>query len=92
MAFLLMEKGPYQSLYGPDRKIGRLLHDRNGDGVADTILVFGAQGQLRVAEVDTDLDKVVDRWEHFRDGVMVGITFDIDGDGRPDRSQLAPRK
>ena len=85
--FQVIEKGPYQSLYAHDGKIERLLHDRNADGVADAVILYGSEGRLRRAEIDTNLDKIVDRWEHFENGVMVGVTVDIDGDGRPDRRE-----
>jgi hypothetical protein len=93
MSFLLIEKGPYQSLMHGG-KLERLLHDKNGDGIADAIVLYGSDGRLRSAEIDTDLDGKIDRWEHFdRRGLLVGFTYDIDGDAKPDRSQLAaPQK
>src|SRR5438046_2162893 len=57
--YLLVEKGPYQSLYGPDGKIERLVYDQNGDGVADAVILYGPDGKIRLAEIDTDFDKVV---------------------------------
>lgn len=83
--FQLIEKGQYQTLQTTNG-IERILHDRNGDGVADAIILYGPQGRLRMAEIDTNLDTIVDRWEHFEHGEMIGVTYDIDGDGKPDRA------
>ena len=63
--WFMVEKGQYQMLYQPDRRIERLLYDRNGDGRAEMVVMYGANGKPSVSEIDTDLDGVVDRWEHF---------------------------
>jgi hypothetical protein len=82
--YLLVEKGPYQSLYGPDGKIERLVYDRNGDGIADAVILYGPDGKVRLAQIDTDLDKVIDRWEYFEDGVLVRIGYSRFKPGVPD--------
>jgi len=82
--YLLVEKGPYQSLYGPDGKIERLVYDRNGDGTADAVILYGPDGKVRLAEIDTDLDKVIDRWEYFESGVLVRVGFTRSARGVPD--------
>jgi hypothetical protein len=74
-AYLLVEKGPYQSLYGPDGKIERLVYDQNGDGIADAVILYGPDGKIRLAEIDTNFDKVIDRWEYFENGVLVRVGF-----------------
>ncbi len=84
--FLLVEKGPYQSLYFADGKIERLLYDRDGDRVADAVILYAPDGTVREAEIDTDLDKVIDRWEHFERGVLVRVEVDDNRDGTPDRA------
>lgn len=61
----LVEKGPYQALYGPDGKIVRLLYDANGDRKADVVTLYGPLGRPVSAEIDTDFDGVVDQWEHY---------------------------
>jgi hypothetical protein len=66
----LFEKGPYQGVYGPDGKILRLLYDANGDKRADVVTFFHQNGAPRQAEVDTDFDGVVDRWQYFS---MAGV-------------------
>ena len=83
--YFLVEKGPYQSLYGADDRIERLLYDRNGDRIADAIILYAPDGTVRQAEIDTDLDRTVDRWEYFEGGVLVRLGFDDNGDGTPDR-------
>ena len=82
--YTLVEKGPYQSLYGPDGKIERLVYDRNGDGTADAVVFYGPDGKMRLAQIDTDLDKVIDRWEYFDDGVLVRIGLTRFKPGVPD--------
>ena len=84
--YLLVEKGPYQSLYDAQGKIERLLYDRNGDRIADAVILYSPDGTVRQAEIDTDLDKVIDRWEYFDRGVLVRLEFDDNGDGTPDRA------
>ena len=83
--YLLVEKGPYQSLYGPDGKIERLVYDRNGDGTADAVILYGPDGKIRLAEIDTNLDKVIDRWEYFENGVLVRVGFARGARAAPDR-------
>jgi hypothetical protein len=61
--FLLIQKKEYQALYGPDGKLQRLLRDESGDGVAEAVVVFGADGQPEHGEIDSDGDGVVDRRE-----------------------------
>jgi hypothetical protein len=81
---LLIEKGPYQSLYGPDGKIERLVYDQNGDRTADAVILYGPDGKVRLAEIDTDLDKVIDRWEYFESGALVRLGFTRSTRGVPD--------
>ena len=61
--FVLLQKGEYQILYGPDGKRQRLLRDANGDGVAEVVVLCGPDGKPERAEIDSDGDGVVDRWE-----------------------------
>ena len=80
----LVEKGGYQSLHGADGKIDRLLHDRNGDRQADAIILYAPTGKIHQAELDTDLDGVIDRWEYFEDGVLIRVGFSRVKRGVPD--------
>lgn len=60
----LLERGPSQAFYGADSRLEPLL-DRDGDRRADTQTLKGADGKPVVAEIDTDFDGIVDRWELF---------------------------
>jgi antitoxin component YwqK of YwqJK toxin-antitoxin module len=82
--YLLVEKGPYQSLYGPDGRIERLVYDRNGDRVADAVILYDPDGKVRRAEIDTDLDQIIDRWEYFENGVLVRVGFTRSRRSEPD--------
>jgi hypothetical protein len=82
--YLLVEKGPYQSFYGADGKIERLAYDRNGDGTADTVVLYNPDGKPREAQIDTDLDKVIDRWEYFEGTVLTRVGFTRHKPGGPD--------
>ncbi len=61
--FRLVEKGRYQALYGAGGRLLRVLEDRNGDRVADAVVLCGLDGKPREGEIDTDLDGQIDRWE-----------------------------
>jgi hypothetical protein len=63
----LIQKRDFQALYGPDGKIERLLQDKNGDKVADAVILYWRNGRPRQAEIDTNGDGAVDRWETFRE-------------------------
>ena len=40
----LVQKKDFQALYGPDGRLQRLLNDANGDGVAEAIVFYRADG------------------------------------------------
>lgn len=81
----LVEKGPYQALYGPDGRLQRLVYDRDADGRAEIVTLFAPTGKPLRAEIDTDGDSVVDRWEYFRtDGALEKVGLSRRRNGRPD--------
>jgi len=83
-AFRLIEKGPYQALYGADGRLQRLVYDGNGDGRAEVVTLFSPNGKPRQSEIDTDGDGVVDRWEYFDlAGRLQKVGFSRDKSGRP---------
>ena len=85
--YRLIQKQQYQALYGPQGRIVRLLQDRNGDGRAEAVIVYRANGKPERGELDTDGDGRVDRWEHFwSDGQLEKVDVDTNGDGRVDRT------
>ena len=66
------------------RRAVELRFDTDADGVSETrAYVDGTTGAFRV-ERDVDADGVVDRWEHYEDGMLVRVETDGDGDGRAD--------
>ena len=84
-AFSLIEKGPYQALYGPGGRLERLAYDGNGDGRAEVVTFFRPSGKPLRAEIDSDGDGVVDRWEVFSAaGVLERVGLSRGGSGVPD--------
>ena len=81
--FLLMQKKEYQVLYGPNGRVARLLRDANGDGLADVVVVFDADGRPEHGEIDSDGDGVVDRTES-----VSGLDLEYD---RPMNGRDEPR-
>lgn len=82
--FRLIEKGRYQALYGSEGRLLRVLEDRNGDRVADAVVLCGPDGKPRLGEIDTDLDGRVDRWEVFGSGgELEKVGTSPDRSGRP---------
>jgi hypothetical protein len=80
----LVQKGRFQALYGSGGRLLRVLEDRNGDRVADAVVLCGPDGQPRQGEIDTDLDGTVDRWEVFGpDGQLEKVGTSPDRSGRP---------
>jgi hypothetical protein len=81
----LIEKGPYQALYDPDGRLQRLVYDRNADGRAEVVTLYANTGKPLRAEIDTDGDGTVDRWEYFRtDGALDKVGLSRRNNGRPD--------
>ncbi len=55
-----------------------------GDGVIDAWAFRGPDGRIARVEVSTRRDGVIDRWEHYEEGVLVLVETDADGDGIAD--------
>lgn len=73
----LIQKGAYQALYRPDGRLERLVHDQDGDGKADAVILYGPNGTPSRAEIDTNGDHRVDRWEEYDEtGRLVRVDFD----------------
>ena len=86
----LWQKGPYQTLHGADGRIERLLHDPDGDGRAETVVLYDGSGKPRRAEIDTNNDGAVDRWEELRpDGSVASIAYSVRVPGQPDLWEYA---
>jgi hypothetical protein len=58
-----------------------------GDGVIDAWAFRNPAGELVRVEVSTKRNGKVDRWEHYRNNLMIKAEADTDGNGRPDRWQ-----
>ena len=88
----LIQKKEYQALYGPAGRLQRVLHDSDGDGVAEAIVFHRSDGTPERSELDTDGDHVIDRWETLRpDGTVYQSDFDDNGDGQVDRTEYGER-
>jgi hypothetical protein len=86
----LWQKGPYQTLYGADGRIERVLYDSDGDGRAETVILYDEKGKPRRAEIDTNNDGAVDRWEELRpDGSVASVAYAVRRPGRPDLWEYA---
>lgn len=90
----LRETREFQALYAADGKILRLLYDRNGDRRADAVvLLYPGTNKPHRAEIDTDLDGIVDRWEvHDSDGRLLLVGLGPSGTGQPEQWLQAPEK
>jgi hypothetical protein len=81
----LVEKGRFQALYGGDGRLLRVVSDRNGDGRAEMVTIFSPGGNVIRAQIDTDDDGVVDRWEYYApDGRVAKVGLSRRSPGRPD--------
>ncbi len=81
----LVEKGSAQTVYDSDGRLLRILIDTDGDRRADMQILHRPEGTPRVAEMDTDRDGVVDRWERFApDGSLESVGRSLRTRGRPD--------
>jgi len=61
----LVEKGPFQALYRPDGHLDRVAYDGNGDHRAKIVTFFAPGGAPLRAQIDSDNDGIVDRWEFY---------------------------
>jgi hypothetical protein len=63
--------------------------DLNGDGVLETIFVYGEDGLPEHAEADTNQDRKIDLWVQYENrGEIREIAYDRDGDGRPEEWEI----
>jgi hypothetical protein len=82
---LLIEKGRAQSIYDSKGRLQRVLVDADGDQRAETQALYGPDGKLLAAELDTDRDGIVDRWERFdADGALERVGRSLRSRARPD--------
>ena len=62
-AFRLIEKGPYQALYGADGRLQRLVYDADGDGVVDRWEYFDLAGRLQKVGFSRDKSGRPGEWD-----------------------------
>lgn len=82
----LVEKGPFQALYGgPDNHLERVVYDGDGDHRAEVVTIYGPGGRPIQAQIDTDNDGIVDRWEYYApDGHIAKVGTSRRFPGQPD--------
>jgi hypothetical protein len=81
----LVEKGPFQVLYASDGHLARAVYDSDGDHRAEIVTIFGPGGVPLRAQIDTDNDGIVDRWEYYApDGRISKVGTARRVAGRPD--------
>lgn len=81
----LFEKERYQALYAGDGRLLRVVFDRDGDGRAEVVTLFDAQGRPSAVEIDADGDAAVDRWERRApDGTLEKVGASRRSRNRPD--------
>jgi hypothetical protein len=72
-------------------RLDRREKDSTGDGTPDQVVYFDEKGAEQKAELDTNHDGKMDRWQYYRDGRPELIEADQDCDGRVDlRSRYNP--
>lgn len=82
---VLVQEQDFQAFYDAEGHLTRLLQDRNHDGRAEVVILYYPNGRPERAEIDTDDDGVVDRWEYYRtDGTLREVALCRDHDGVPD--------
>jgi hypothetical protein len=92
LPYVVLEKGAYQSVYRADGSLDRLLYDRNEDRVADGVILYDTRGKVLQAQIDTDLDHAIDRWEYFEDGKLATIGLSHSQPGIPESFlRVAPK-
>ena len=65
--------------------IERVGFSLTGDEIVDAWAFLDEQGRINRVEVSTLRDGVVDRWEHYRGGVLARVEIDADRNGRVDQ-------
>ncbi|MGO1072396.1 putative signal transducing protein [Lysobacter sp. CA199] len=80
-----------ERLFFEGERLVRVQSDRNTDGDADLVTQYDARGLATGAEQDQDFNGSYETVETYRDGVWTGQSADYDGDGAPERQQIALR-
>lgn len=76
-----------------DVKTGKIVEverDSDFDGKYDLKELYDTAGQLTSVHRDRDGSGAVDLWEQYRDGKLIAILYDDDGDTKVDRREDVP--
>jgi hypothetical protein len=76
-----------------DVKTGQIIEvhrDSDFDGRYDLIEIYDAEGRLAAVRKDRSGNGEPDVWEQYRDGTLIAILYDDDGDGKVDRREEVP--
>ena len=71
-------------------KVVEIERDSDFDGKYDLKEEYDKDGQLVEVQKDRDANTVADQWEQYRDGELIAILYDDDGDGKVDRREDVP--
>lgn len=72
--------------YDANTKLVKVGFSRKDDGKPDAWAFQNAAGQVERIEASSAYDEQkIDRWEIYKDGVLVTAEEDLNGDGKPDR-------
>ena len=64
--------------------------DSDFDGKYDLKEMYDANGALTSVRKDRDANGQPDVWEQYKDGVLIAILYDDDGDSKVDRREEVP--
>jgi hypothetical protein len=76
-----------------DVKTGKILEierDSDFDGKYDLKELYDLEGRLTSVRKDRNGDGQPDQWEQYRDGQLIAILYDDDGDSKVDRREEVP--
>ncbi len=72
-------------LFGENGSAGRIIRkDLDQDGQVDQVAHYDAKGKLRLLEVDSNGNGIMDRFQHYNGPDMTRVEGDLDDDGRID--------
>jgi hypothetical protein len=76
---------PTSAAAGPRDAAGRIVRrDLDHDGRVDQVAHYDVRGKLRLLEVDSNGNGVMDRFQHYEGAEMKRVEGDLDGDGQID--------
>jgi hypothetical protein len=70
--------------------VGEIERDSNFDGKFDLIEAYDTTGRLTSVRQDADHNGKPEAWEQYKEGVLIAILYDDNGDGKVDRREDVP--